>query len=69
MLNEIIFFWIISLISGLSIQMNWISQATMLYEISPFEAITRMVLGPFMVWLVIKGINYLIKKLLAILNP
>ena len=46
MLNEIIFFWVISLISGLSIQMNWISQATMLYEISPFEAITRMVLGP-----------------------
>ena len=63
MLNEIIFFWIISLISGLSIQMNWISQATMLYEISPFVAITRMVLGPFMVWLVIKGINYLIKNL------
>jgi hypothetical protein len=65
MLNEIIFFWIISLISGLSIQMNWISQATMLYEISPFEAITRMVLGPFMVWLVIKGLDYLIKKIVS----
>ena len=68
MLNGNIFLWIISLISGLSIQMNWISQATLLNEISPFEAITRMLLGPIMVWLVIKGFDYLIKKLVSNIN-
>ena len=51
---------IIALISGLSVQFNWLSQATLLIEISQFEAISRIVLGPIMVWLVMKGLDYLI---------
>ena len=53
-------FLIIALISGLSVQFNWLSQATLLIEISQFEAISRIVLGPIMVWLVMKGLDYLI---------
>ena len=51
---------IIALISGLSVQFNWLSQATLLIEISQFEAISRIVLGPIMFWLVMKGLDYLI---------
>ena len=58
-------FWIIALISGLSIQFNWLSQATLLIEISPFEAITRMILGPIMVWFMMKGLDYLITRFVS----
>ena len=59
------FFWIIALISGLSVQFNWLSQATLLTEISKFEAISRIVLGPIMVLFVMKGLDYLINILVS----
>jgi len=65
MLNKKNLFLIIALISGLSIQLNWLSQATLLMEISPFEAIARMVLGPILVWLLMQGLDYLIKRLVS----
>mgnify|MGYP000347835939 FL=1 len=59
------FFWILALISGLSVQFNWLSQATLLTEISKFEAISRIVLGPIMAWFVMKGLDYLINILVS----
>jgi len=57
--------WIIALISGLSVQLNWLSQATLFMEISQFEAISRIVLGPILVWFVMNVLDYVINLLVS----
>ena len=61
--NKII--WIIALISGLSVQLNWLSQASLVTEISQFEAISRIVLGPILVWFVMNILDYVINLLVS----
>ena len=57
--------WIIALISGVSVQLNWLSQATLLMGISQFEAISRIVLGPILVWFVMNVLDYVINLLVS----
>ena len=57
--------WIIALISGLSVQLNWLSQASLVMEISQFEAISRIVLGPILVWFVMNVLDYVINLLVS----
>ena len=57
--------WVIALISGVSVQLNWLSQATLLMGISQFEAISRIVLGPILVWFVMNVLDYVINLLVS----
>ena len=57
--------WIIALISGISVQLNWLSQATLLMEISQIEAISRIVLGTILVWFVMNVFDYVINLLVS----
>ena len=55
------FFYIfIAIVSGVSLQLNWISNASISYNINSTEIIFRILLSPIPVWILMKLIDYII---------
>ena len=54
------FFIFTAIISGVSLQLNWISNASISYNINSTEIILRILLAPIPVWILMKLIDYII---------
>ena len=59
---------LIAIISGISIQFNWLSYFTISNQVSVLEIVSRIIFGPILVWLLIVAIDYLLGSLVKNLN-
>ena len=60
-MSKYTFFYIfIAIVSGVSLQLNWISNASISSKIKSTEVIFRILLAPIPVWILMKFVDYII---------
>ena len=60
-MSKYTFFYIfIAIVSGVSLQLNWISNASISSKINSTEIIFRIMLAPIPVWILMKFVDYII---------
>ena len=62
-MSKYTFFYIfIAIVSGVSLQLNWISNASISSKINSTEIIIRILLAPIPVWILMKLVDYIAKR-------
>ena len=68
-MSKYTFFYIfIAIVSGVSLQLNWISNASISSKINSTEIIFRILLAPIPVWILMKFIDYIINTIVKSFN-